>query len=122
VEADGYVVIFTVDTFDQSSELVYWDYGNGRVGAGVFPFDGGTTGVAVANQLTGDIDVWHVAGSDSSVSAAFSVSLDGQCEVPLDLVLLGFGARGALACQGATAPTYSLLVIENLDLQQPPIS
>ncbi|MDT8340235.1 MAG: PKD domain-containing protein [Longimicrobiales bacterium] len=117
LEGDGYIAIFTVDPFDQTSDLLYWDIGNGYVGASVFPFDGSTTGVAVANQFTGDIDVWHVRNRE--VAAAFSVSLDGQCPAPIDLILVGFGARGALACQTSTA-FYNLLTIQNLDFQKPP--
>ena len=120
LEGDGYIAIFTVETFDQSSELLFWDVGNGYVGASVFPFDGSTTAVAAANQLTGDIDVWHVR--DREVSDAFTVSLDGECAHPTDLILLGFGARGALACQATTPSAHGVLVIENLDLQLPPVS
>jgi hypothetical protein len=120
LEGDGYLAIFTVDPFDQSSELLYWEIGNAYVGASVFPFDGNTTGVAVANQFTGDIDVWHVRSK--VIADAFTVSLAGQCEAPIDLILVAFGARGALACQATTPSLYSVLVIENLDLQQPPIS
>lgn len=120
LQDDGYVAIFTVDSFDQSSELLFWDIGNARVGAGIFTVDGSTTGVAVANQFTEALDVWHVQGKE--VAASFFVSLSGQCEAPTDLILLGAGARGALACQASTPSAHSILVIENLDERQPPIS
>jgi len=88
------------------------------VGANVFPVDENTTGVAVANQFTGDIDVWHVREKD--VVGSFSQSLGDQCEAPIDLLLVASGTRGALACQSQMPTTDSMLLIENLAQQRPP--
>lgn len=118
LQNDGYVAVFTLDTFDQTSELLYWDIGNARVGAGVFPVDGSTTGVAVANQFTETLDVWHVRGGE--VTDAFPMALDQPCANPTDFILIADGLRGALTCQAASRTDHSVLVVRNLNTQQPP--
>jgi len=118
LQNDGYVAVFTVDAFDRTSELLYWDIGNARVGAGVFPVDGSTTGVAVANQFTEALDVWHVQGGE--VVGAFPVAFDQPCANPTDFILIADGARGALTCQAQSPTDHSVLVVRNLNMQQPP--
>lgn len=118
VQNDGYLSIFIVDTFDETAELVHWEAGNARVGGGVFSVDASTTGVAVSNQFTEALDVWHVQGTQ--VVQSFPVALDQPCENPTDFILIADGLRGALTCQAPVTTDYSVLVIRNLNTHQPP--
>jgi hypothetical protein len=115
---DGYVVIFNVDTASQTASTIFWEYENARVGGGIFPVAGGMTGVAVANQFSGEIDVWHIDGA--LVDASFSQFLVGKCPNPVDLITIADGTLGALACQAdAFGPTNGVLVVKNLHAQVP---
>ncbi len=120
LQGDGFVAIFVYDPFDGTFELVHSEVGNARVGAGVFSVDAMTTGVAVVNQFTEAIDVWHVQGS--SVVSSFPLRAAVACNDPVDLILIADGALGALACQATSAgPSYGVLVIGDLNRQAPPV-
>ncbi len=121
-ETDGFFSIFSVAPSGTSTGpvLLDWDGANARAGGAVFPVDDITTGVAVANQATGHIDVWHIQGSD--VAASFSLDISSQCPDPVDLVLLGDGSRGAVTCSAGGSGAGGVLVIRNLNLQLPPTS
>lgn len=121
-ENDGFFTIFSVATTGTSTGPVLLDWGgdNARAGGGVFPVDELTTGVAVANQATGQIEVWHIQGSD--VTASFSLDVSSQCPDPVDLVLLGDGSRGAVTCSAGGSGAGGVMVIRNLNLQRPPAS
>jgi hypothetical protein len=112
-ENDGYVAIFYVDAFQQTTDLVYFDNGNARVGGAVFPLEGEVYGVAVANQHTGAIDLWRIG--EGGPYDPIPVPLDGRCPHPIDLVSIDDGRLTALACQ---TPSVSLdsgvLVVRNL--------
>lgn len=112
-ENDGYVAIFYVDAFQQTTDLVTWDYGNARVGGSVFPLGGEIYGVAVANQHTGEIDLWRIG--EGGPYDPISVPLDGQCPHPVDLMSIDDGRLTALACQTSSfSPESGVLVVENL--------
>lgn len=114
LEGDGFVSIFVFDAFDESLDVLFTSTGNARIGAGVFPIDGTTTtGVVVANQFTGNLDVWQVEGTN--VVGSLSVSLEHPCAYPTDLVLIGDGALGALTCQQPQAFENDVVVIRGLN-------
>jgi hypothetical protein len=117
---DGFVAIFTVDSFDGSFEVLYRQVGNARVGGGIFGVDANTTGVAVSNQFTEALDVWHIQGTD--IVESFPLALDQPCANPTDFILIADGLRGALTCQAAVTTDYSVLVVRNLNTHTPPAS
>jgi hypothetical protein len=115
VEGDGYMVIFYVDTFEKTASGVYYeDQSNTRVGGGIFPLPGGGVGVAVGNQFTREIDIWHLDGSE--VVSSFSAVFEDTCTQLVDFVLVGDGAHGAAACFDG------VIAIRNLNGQAPPVA
>jgi len=121
-QGDGYVVIFLVDSGQtaQTAQLIFWEYGNARVGAGVFsePFGNGNW-AAVANQFTGAVDMWRI--DDGVVAESGSYSVAAQCPNPIDLIHMEDGDFIALACQTPSNTADSgILTIENLNYGVPP--
>jgi K319-like protein/ZU5 domain-containing protein len=121
---DGYVVVFMVDSGQtaQTAELIYWDYGNARVGAAVFADAlGQGFWAAAANQFTGAVDMWRIDAGTVAESGSYPVS--DQCPNPIDLVDMADGAYVALACQTpSNSPSSGILVIDFLNYGVPPAS
>lgn len=110
---DGFVAVFTVDTFTQTATVIRRLTGtNGRVGGAIFPVDGTTTGVAFANQASEAIDVWHVQGD--AIAREMSFDISQNCRNPIDLITIADGALGAVACESAVTYGSGVLVVRNL--------